>query len=454
MLQSIAITIASFAYAKFARRFDAVQFRAKAVAMNPETPACDESFPAAQAAPGIDLGAVVLSFGVLGFCGAIAGTLVPAVREAFGLSLSAAMAVQWIALAGSGVASLPLARVMVRIGAVRMAIAALAVSLAGCIAVAAVMTPWIAGEPRYTLFLAALLLLSVGATALQVSINPLVVALSPPRLAASRITLAQGVNSLGTLAAVAVTTVFVLARIDGTGTAAQGRLVAGIAQTYLACALFTGAVLVFAVVSARSRPAVPALSDGGAEQSVASALRSGWAWAGSFAIAAYVGAEGAVGALLTSFLHDPDVLGVSLQVAGFYFAVVYCGGMIAGRFLGGILLRTVPPARLLAGVAGAAAVACLAAVAAGGMIAAAAVLLVGLLNAIMFPVIFAITLERSNAPAASVSGLLVLATSGGIAVSALAGWVGDRSGIGAAFAVPLGAYVIVAAFAARAAQPA
>jgi MFS transporter, FHS family, L-fucose permease len=412
----------------------------------------DGGTSAGKEVPRLDLSAVTLAFGALGLFGSIAGTLVPAVREAFGLSLSAAMSVQWMALVGVGVSSLPLARLMERIGAARMVIAALAMSFAGCIAVAAVMTPQIAGDPGYALFLVALLMLSIGATALQVSINPLVVALGPPRFAASRITLAQGVNSLGMLAAVTLSSVLVLARVGGTSAAAPGHLLSGIAYTYLACALFTGAALLLAIMAFRVDSSASTLPAAEPAHSPAGALRSRWALAGSLAIAAYVGAEGAIGAMLTSFLHQPQVMGVSLQVAGFYFAAVYCGGMIAGRFLGGILLRAWQPSRLLAGVAVAAAASCLVAVLGSGTIAAVAILLVGPLNAIMFPVIFAISLERSTAPASAVSGLLVLATSGGVAVSILAGLVGDRIGIGAAFAVPMCAYLVVAAFAVRAGQ--
>jgi MFS transporter, FHS family, L-fucose permease len=412
----------------------------------------DGGTSAGKGAPRLDLSAVTLAFGALGLFGSIAGTLVPAVREAFGLSLSAAMSVQWLALIGVGVWSLPLARLMERIGAARMVVAALAISFAGCIAAAAVMTPQIAGDPGYAQFLAALLVLSVGATALQVSINPLVVALGPSRFAASRITLAQGVNSLGMLAAVALTSILVLARAGGANAAAPGQLLSGIAHTYLACALFTGAVLLLAIVAFRVDKSALALPAAEPAQSPVGALRSRWALAGSLAIAAYVGAEGAIGAMLTSFLHQPQVLGVSLQVAGFYFAAVYCGGMVAGRFLGGILLRVWRPSRLLAGVAVAAASSCLVAVLGSGTIAAVAILLVGPLNAIMFPVIFAISLERSAAPASAVSGLLVLATSGGAVVSILAGLVGDRIGIGAAFAIPTCAYLVVAAFAVRAGQ--
>jgi MFS transporter, FHS family, L-fucose permease len=55
-----------------------------------------------------------------------------------------------------------------------------------------------ASVPSYPLFLTALIVLGVGITALQVSANPYVAALGPPRNASSWLNLTQAFNSLGT----------------------------------------------------------------------------------------------------------------------------------------------------------------------------------------------------------------------------------------------------------------
>jgi len=80
-------------------------------------------------------------------------------------------------------------------------------------------------------------------------------------------------------------------------------------------------------------------------------------------------------------------------------------------------------------------------------------LAVGLCNSIMFPTIFALTLERSGAPAAATSGLLVLAVGPGAALPLIAGGVADTAGLGWAFAVPALAYLYVAGFAWAARRP-
>jgi len=83
-----------------------------------------------------------------------------------------------------------------------------------------------------------------------------------------------------------------------------------------------------------------------------------------------------------------------------------------------------------------------------GALAGYAALSIGLFNAIMFPVIFSITVERSAAPSAAVSGLLSTAIAGGAILSALVGWTGEHFGFGLCFVIPMLAYGLIALFAA------
>lgn len=118
-----------------------------------------------------------LTFGVIGLCGALATTLVPAVRIMFGLNLSQAIAVQWIALVVSSVASLPLAQALQRHGAARILITGLALLIVGCGAVWLVVTGPGQGIHTYDALLGALSLVALEITALQVAANLLVVEL-------------------------------------------------------------------------------------------------------------------------------------------------------------------------------------------------------------------------------------------------------------------------------------
>ncbi|MFV4649228.1 hypothetical protein ACNJUT_21790, partial [Mycobacterium tuberculosis] len=107
---------------------------------------------------------------------------------------------------------------------------------------------------------------------------------------------------------------------------------------------------------------------------------------GVASIFAYVGAEVAIGSLLTNYLMSPHALGLPIEQAGALVSI-YWGLAMVGRFIGAAALRVVRPGLALAvcavGAGGLAAVSGMT----GGMTAAVAILGIGLFNSIMFPTI-------------------------------------------------------------------
>ena len=125
-------------------------------------------------------------------------------------------------------------------------------------------------------------------------------------------------------------------------------------------------------------------------------------------------------------------------------------GMARGpvwRLIGSVVLTRVAAPRLLVGCAGTAAALCLVVLTGAGPLAGYAALAVGLFNSIMFPTIFTLTLERSDAAPSSTSGLLCLAIVGGAALPLLVGRLADAVSLSAAFVVPAAAYGLIALFA-------
>lgn len=396
-----------------------------------------------------------LTFGVIGLCGALATTLVPAVRIMFGLNLSQAIAVQWIALVVSSVASLPLAQALQRHGAARILITGLALLIVGCGAVWLVVTGPGQGIHTYDALLGALSLVALEITALQVAANLLVVELGKGAAGAGLLTLAQGFNSLGVLAGVHLGAGLILGAGQGKDAGTALAFSRGAGRAYLLCGAASLAVFGILLFWRKSMDvAAPARERGGPIEPLSTTLRSGWALAGAGTIALYVGAEGSIGSVLIGYLHQDPVLGLSLSEAGQWVANGYWGGALAGRFVGSLALaRTKSAPTLLAVTAGLAAGACLVVVIGTGKVAAAAALATGACNAIMFPVIFATTVARSSAPAAAVSGLLNMAIGGGAAISVAVGLVADRYGMAWSFVVPLSAYLLVGTFALCAVNP-
>ncbi len=151
----------------------------------------------------------------------------------------------------------------------------------------------------------------------------------------------------------------------------------------------------------RMEAAAPTLLEG-PQTSVFTALSSRWAVLGAVAIFLYVGAEVSIGSVLINFMHQPDVLDVSLERAGKLLSF-YWGGAFIGRIIGSALLTRVQAFRLLTLFAIVAAVLCLTVSQSNGGVSAYSALAIGLFNSIMFPVIFTLTLERSTASQAATS---------------------------------------------------
>lgn len=377
------------------------------------------------------------AFFIMGLAGAMATTLVPIVPLVFRLGLSGAMAVQWIALVVSGFSSLALAQRLQLAGPRALMLGGLGLVAAGCGLVAFALHPSGGAGASFAVLISALAVVALGIAALQVAANLCAVQAGRADRAAARLSAAQAFNSIGVLAGVSLGAAMALgseatAVADGAG------------QAYLLAGLATLLVLAGATLIRRASwgpPTPPGTAP------IRKALRSSRALTGAAAIALYVGAEGTIGSLLIPYLHQPETTGLSLAQAGQRVAWFFWGGALAGRVLGSGLLLQVSPSRAL-GVAAALALACMGMVMVlPGPVPGYALLATGLFNSIMFPAIFALTLQHADAPPAAVSGLLSTAIAGGALLSVAAGFLAERHGLASAFAVPALAYGAIFAFA-------
>jgi MFS transporter, FHS family, L-fucose permease len=390
---------------------------------------------------------VTTLFFAWGFATSLIDPLVASVRRVFDLRFTEALLTTFAWFIAYGVASIPSSALLSRIGYGRTLVLSLGIIVGGCLLV-----PLATFADVYPLVLGALFVIGSGVTILQVAANPLVAELGPKARAHLRLNLSQAFNSLGTtlgpwLGSHVLLTggVFQAGAIVTPETRAAS--LRSIALAFAGMAAFFLVVLAF-VRSARSRIdaaiATPAVS---ADASMLAALRSRWAVLGAVAIFLYVGSEVTIGSTLTNFLASEDVLGVPLEVAG-KRVPLYWGGAMVGRFVGSVLLARMAPARLLALATAAAMLLALAVTQATGPLAGGLALAIGLFNSIMFPTIFTLTLERSRAPAASTSGLLVFAIIGGALLPQAAGVVADRAHhLGTVFFVPAVGYALLTIFA-------
>jgi FHS family L-fucose permease-like MFS transporter len=387
---------------------------------------------------------VTTLFFIWGAVTSVNDVLIPAVKAIFTLTDTQSFLTQFAFFMAYFVMSLPAAALVSRLGAARSIILALAVMVVGCL-----LMPVATSMRTYTIVLFALFVIASGITLLQVSANPLSAVLGPPEKSHFRLVLSQAFNSLGTVIGpyLAAHTLLRGGLFDG-GPPTEARIVESLgridtAYYFIAAVIVLLAIFLFSVRD-RIGNAAPAIDSHGG---VGAALASKWALLGAAAIFLYVGAEVSIGSAMVNFLEQPDILGVAAERAGKLVSLYWLGAMI-GRFLGSGLLTRIPAGRLLTFVAGVAALLCLILTQIHGHQAAAIAISIGLFNAIMFPVIFTLTLERSTAPAPATSGLLCMAIVGGALVPLLFARVADLTASrSVAFLVPMVCYVLIALFA-------
>ena len=395
-----------------------------------------------------------LSIGVFfigGFLTASVSLLVPRLKAVLALDYKNVLLIQFAFHSSYLLFALPAALAVVRIGYMRAIASGLAVMTVGALALGAAQ-----GTRQFALVLGALLLLSSGQTVLQIASNTVVTVIGPSRRAAFRLNLLQGFNSLGTVLGPLLSAPFLLADVrPGDAISGEGPGVAG-SVPFIA----TGAVLaVLAMLYLRHRGLLAGAPAGAGEQlprdwgrRIFAVLRDRRLFWGIFAIFVYVGAEVTIGTLMTNVLMLPERLGVPPVTAGTLVSV-YWGGAMVGRFIGAWLLTRITEARLLLYAAVVAAGLAVAAASLPGVIGAAALIAIGLCNAIMYPTIYALAMPGDAAEAPLASMWLCMAVVGGAIVPMLTGTAADAIGLLPALLLPALCYVGIALFAAMCLRP-
>lgn len=375
-----------------------------------------------------------------GFITANNDPLLVALKQLYSLSYVEALLTHFMFAIAFGLVSLPAAELCGRIGFARSVPVALGLMITGCAMVA-----MLAGAASYAVVLACLFVLASGVVLLQVASNPLAATLGEPGRSHWRLNVAQSLNSLGVVIGGNAGAALMLAPLadrpsDPAAIRTAYALMAGLV-VLVACGYLVRMRSLEAAAPRAERPSHPF-----------AAFRSRPALFGAVALGLYVGAEVTLSSLMVGFLHQPSILGTSFEAGGQLLANLYWGGALAGRLAGIVLLGRISAPRLLAGCAIGAVLLCATATLAGGPVAGFAALAVGLMNSIMFPTIFSITLESAKLPAAATSGLLCAAIVCGAMLPLAAARLADVSSLSTALILPLAAYLFILFYARIAAR--
>lgn len=283
----------------------------------------------------------------------------------------------------------------------------------------------------YELFLAALFIIAIGIVLLQVSANPYITILGSPETAASRLTLVQGVGSLGTTIGPIVGGYFILSRLQESNASSEAVI---IPYMFIAATLLVIGIVVYMLKLPRFSNATEEII----ETKKSSIFKFRNLNFGIIGIFAYVGAEVAIGTFLTNYIADR--LSIPDASASFYLSF-YWGGMLVGRFIGAAVLKYVKPQTLLAVLACLAIILILISISSSGLVSVWSMVAIGLCNSVMFAIIFSLSVKGLGHYTTQASGLLSSAIVGGAVISYTQGYVMDHYSWGIAFLLPAMCYI-------------
>ncbi|HPF00679.1 MAG TPA: sugar MFS transporter [Bacteroidales bacterium] len=292
---------------------------------------------------------VTTLFFLWGFITCMNDILIPYLKKVFELNYAQAMLVQLAFFGAYFIGSLlyffissafddPINKIGYRKGIV----AGLLLSAIGCL----LFYP-AANMHLYGFFLAALFVLGLGFTILQIAANPYVAILGSPETASSRLNLSQGFNSFGTTIAPIVGGYLVfhffaqwgtpLLTNSGEQVLTEGGTTVSASSVQLPYLIFAGVFILMALVFAFSH--LPRIDAGNTGKESGSALKYRHLILGIIAIFFYVGSEVAIGSTIINYLND--LMGYAEMEAKLFLAF-YWGGAMIGRFIGAISLNDMP----------------------------------------------------------------------------------------------------------------
>lgn len=387
-------------------------------------------------------------FFMIGFITVLNDILVPHMKSVFDLSYTQAALIQFCFFAAYFVIAFPSSAVISRLGYQNSIVVGLGVSACGT----ALFYP-ASNLQSYPLFLVGLFTLASGFALLQTAMNPYVAVLGPPQHSSARLVLSQAFNSIGTALAPLLGSVLILgasmlnreqlASLTPSAAAAYKSVQAAAVQVpYI---VLTSMLVILSVVVAKlSLPKIVGV-EGDEEKNVKllDPLKVPHLLKGVVGVFCYVGAEVGIGSFMVNYFQE-CIPGISDQGAAQYVTMYWSGAMI-GRFAGTFLLSHVRPGVLLTIVSLVNVGLTLSSTMISGTTAGLLLVVCGLQNSIMFPIIFTLAIKDLGVMTNRASSWLVAAILGGAVVPQLQGIIADSfGGLRVAYFIPAACFIYIA----------
>lgn len=305
---------------------------------------------------------------------------------------------------------------------------------------------------RYWAFLTALFVIASGLSFLETASNPFIAQLGDPRTAARRLNLAQAFNPLGSVTGALVGTVFIFSGIElrpdqvatlqarHEYTAYLHSETMRVVAPYVVLSVITFLMLLLIAATrfpSALREAEKAESQGGRLSELLHHRHFLLAIAAQFAyVGAQVGTWSYLIPYIQSYVHAPE------KLAGYLLT----GSLVLfgiGRFFSAWLMRFVNPSALMTIYAALNVGLVAVGVLLPGWPGVYALVLTSFFMSVMFPTIFAQGIRGLGANTKIAGSLLVMSIVGGAVLTPIMGLI-SSAGMGAAYIIPLLAYVLIA----------
>lgn len=427
---------------------------------NVSAPGYAEDTPTTTDTRAMTVAAVI--FFAFGFLTCLNDIISPHLRSIFFLDYSQMQSIPFFFFGSYFVFSYPSGKLVEKLGYKKATVVGLLVMAAGALGFLPA-----AQMASFHMFLAAVVIVAAGMTAVQVAMNPYVTVIGPPQTAASRLNLVQAFNSVGTFIAPVVGTWLILRNAKPPLTTEQAHVLTALQQQlyrveqastvrtpYLIFALCLGLLaLALALIKLRTTTGVSQHTQDFRPGAFAEALtakphsiwRHPWLICAAIGIFLYVGAEVSIGNLLVSYMGLPNIAALPAATAG-YFLTVYWGGAMVGRFIGSAILQKVRTGWLLGLCAIGAFALVIITLLTSGHVAMGAILAVGFCNSIMFPSIFTLGIQDLGPLTSKGSSLLIASILGGAIIPKVQGILANHIGLQPSFILPAICYIYIAIF--------
>lgn len=406
----------------------------------------------------VPLTLMVTLFFMIGFITVLNDVLIPTMKEIFhfgpddNLKL---MLIQFSFFIAYGVMSIPAGMIIEKLGYKKT----LSIAL-GVIATGLLLFVPAAETASYPFFLVALFIVANGLAILQVAINPYLIALGSPETGAARLTFGGTLNSTATAVGPIIGAWLIL-----------DECVKGADRIHLVKGPYIGLALIIMSIAGvlffLKLPKIESIESEDKAHSGHSIMEYPHLLLGALAIFFYVGAEVAIGSFLVVYLKDD--FQIAEKHASALVAYYWSSAMI-GRAIGSLVTAKINPAKALAFVSGVALL--LVVLSMTGIMMSIGVtipvlevgndcttgnffigfipvevplgafllVLVGLFNAIMWPVIFPLGIKNLGPLTSKGSGLMVTMVIGGAFIPLIQGALADAIGYQYSFALVLICY--------------